>query len=333
MFDLFTPGGIGRRVPLVLQARAFFLIMLALIWTLLAVPRPAEAQTYPVNSPSYIPTAVLAPATCSAACDIVFNVNGVNSVLVRVAGSGTGIAAVAQVSSDRIASPNWSNVNVHAVGGVSQSAMAATGLYRINTAGAAQLRIHLTAVTGSITIGASGSPGSGIVISSPDRKATYSAVAVGLAPAASATDFLTVTGSASATVRILEAQCSGVSTAAATATVVGLVRSTANSAGTASTLTNVPLDSNSVAATAVAKSYTANPTTGTLVGNIRVASLTTGTAASSAVTPTLLSWRFGNSSDQEVVLRGTSQVFALNGNAASFSAGTALNCSVTWTEE
>jgi hypothetical protein len=34
-----------------------------------------------------------------------------------------------------------------------------------------------------------------------------------------------------------------------------------------------------------------------------------------------------------VVLRGANQVFALNGNGASFPAGTSLSCSVEWIEQ
>lgn len=163
---------------------------------------------------------------------------------------------------------------------------------------------------------------------------TYTAVAVGLVPAASATDFLTLTGSATKTVKVTRANCTGISTAAATALLVALKRSTADTAGTSTTLTAVPSDSNLAAATAVAKAYTANPTTGTLVGNLRAHYVTTSTAASSQVPIELTPFEFGSfGANYPVVLRGVAQTFALNGNGASFSGGTTLACSVQWTEQ
>lgn len=158
---------------------------------------------------------------------------------------------------------------------------------------------------------------------------TYTAVATGLTPASSPTDFLTLTGSATKTIRVVRAECTGVATAAGTNEIRAVKRSTANSGGTASTLTAAPLDSNLSAASAVAKSYTANPTTGTLVGNIGSALFTAGTTAAAA-SPALFT--FGVGANYPVVLRGTSQVFALNGAATSFGSGTSLSCAVTWQE-
>lgn len=299
---------------------------------------PGFAQTYPTNNPSYQPTAILAAKTCSAACDVVFTTNGLGTVTVRVSGSGTGVAAVVQGTESRAASPTYSTLTIHPVGSSATSAasaasIAGTGLWRVNAAGLASVRVHLTAVTGSITIGMSGGDNIANVIATPERKATYSASIVGLSPAASATDFVTLTGSATATLRVLHAECSGISTANATATVEALVRSTANSAGTPSAMTAVPHDSNDPAASGSVTAYTANPTTGTLTGIVRAGKLTTVTAASTTVAQPVLAWDFGQGIGQEVVLRGTGQVFALNGAGASFTSGASLNCSVTWTEE
>lgn len=182
--------------------------------------------------------------------------------------------------------------------------------------------------------GAFAQSSSGITLTSPVTARTYSATITGLAPAASATDFLTVTGVANHIVRVTRAECSGTATAAGAATVVALVRSSADSGGTSTTLTAVPADSSDGAAGATVKSYTANPTAGTLVGNVRADYL--GLAANaSAVAAAPLVWDFGPrpATRLGVVLRGANQVFALNGNGASFPAGTALNCSVEWVEQ
>lgn len=167
----------------------------------------------------------------------------------------------------------------------------------------------------------------------PIRRPTYSMVASAIAPAASATDFVTLTGSATKTIWVHEAGCSGTSTAAATHVIVALKRSTANSGGTSAALTEVPHDSSMSAATATGLSYTANPTTGTLVGNVGAQMLTTSEAASLTGNAGLVRFQFGEDGwTQPLVLRGTSQVFALNGAGASFASGTALTCWVTWSE-
>jgi len=111
------------------------------------------------------------------------------------------------------------------------------------------------------------------------------------------------------------------------------VRSTANTGGTSTSLTAVPADPSDAAASAVARAYTANPTVGTAVGPIRAGVVVlTSPATSISIDP--VQWTFGNDVGTRggVVLRSASQVFAINGNAASFPSGAALNCSVEWTE-
>lgn len=167
----------------------------------------------------------------------------------------------------------------------------------------------------------------------PQRRTTYSATIAALAPAASATDFFTLTGSATKTVWVHAAGCSGISTAAAIANVAALKRSTANLTGTSTAPTAVPYDSTSAAATATVLAYTANPgTLGTLVGIVRGGRLATDAAATGTTAPGAVEWRFGDVWTQPVVLRGIAQVFAINGNAASFAAGASLTCWVEWSE-
>ena len=163
---------------------------------------------------------------------------------------------------------------------------------------------------------------------------TYSAAAVGLAPAASATDFITLQGGAGKVVRILRAHCTGISTAAGSASVQGVIRSTLNTGTSGRTaLTIVPQDPSDAAAVAIAYSYTTNPSPlGTLVGVVRADTFNTSAAAGGGASP--LDWDFSAGTDprQSIVLRSATQLFALNGIAASFVAGTALNCWITWTE-
>lgn len=304
---------------------------------LATAPTFAAAQAYPSSNPTYIPTAVVPATTLTAAGDVTLNANGLGTITARIAGTNTGVAGVFQGTNERSANPTWTTIGavpVGASGGGAVSAVTGNGLYRLNASGFSQVRFHMTAIsTGSAVVTMAGTPGPSLTAVAPVRRSTYSAAVTALAPAASATDFFTLTGAAGVTVRINHVECSGISTAAATATVNALLRSTANSAGTSSAATAVPHDSSDPAATATALSYTANPTTGTLVGVVRSGKLTTVTAASTAVLAGPLSWDFGTGQHEEVTLRGTGQVFALNGAGASFTSGAALNCSVTWTEE
>lgn len=162
-------------------------------------------------------------------------------------------------------------------------------------------------------------------------KNTYSATATGLVSPITPTDIVTITGSATKTIRVLNVEISGTRTAAGTSNVFLLKRSTANSGGTSTTPTAVPHDGQNAAASAVVRAYTVNPTTGTLVANVRVRSVyLSDLTANSYSSPAI--WDFGSNPGQAVVLRGTGEVLALNLGAVTV-AGNAFNVSLTWTEE
>lgn len=161
-------------------------------------------------------------------------------------------------------------------------------------------------------------------------KVTYSAATISFNLATLATDFFTITGSATKTVRVTE--ISVAFTGGGVVVAVQLVkRSTANSGGTSTLLTNVPHDSNNAAATATVRSYTANPTLGTLVGVMR-ADKTDSPLTTSTTNPEGVFYKFFGGPQQPIVLRGTSQVLAFNLNGVTLSGGTAV-CYVEWTEE
>lgn len=161
--------------------------------------------------------------------------------------------------------------------------------------------------------------------------ATYSASVLNLAAAATPTDVFTLTGSATKLVKILRVVFSATSTTETSYNAILLKRSTANSAGTSTTQTNVSHDSNNAAATAIARAYTANPTLGTLVGNLH---------AFKAISPAAAPGQPGNVvtvfdfslHGQPIVLRGTGEVFSLNLGGVTIT-GNSFDVSVTWTEE
>jgi hypothetical protein len=164
------------------------------------------------------------------------------------------------------------------------------------------------------------------------QKATYAASITGLASAASATDIFTITGSATKTIRITRLEVSGQATTAAAAQVVVLKRSTANTAGTSTNPAAVPYDSASAAATATLNAYTANPTTGTLVGNVRAEYVFLAAPATATVGSDKLFLDFGARPAQAIVLRGITQVLAINLNGATVTGG-AFDINIEFTEE
>lgn len=306
---------------------------LSLLVALSLFVAPVFSQTYPTTNPTYIPNSILAASTLTSAGTATFQTNGVGTLYFRVAGTNTAFAATIQGTEARAGTPVWSTLSAQNVAGGRVSSLVTNGLYRVDAAGLAQVRVNVTSITGTnVIISASGGPGVAHVSTLPSTRSSYAATAI-VAPASSPTDIITVSGSATTTVRINKVMCSGVATSTATGTLLGVLRSTATTGGTSSAATMVRLDQNNPTASAVVTSFTANPTVGSSLGNIRASTLTmTATTSSVAVTP--LVWDFGNErGTSQVVLRGAAQQFALNGNAVSFPAGSSLQCTVEFTEE
>lgn len=162
-------------------------------------------------------------------------------------------------------------------------------------------------------------------------RATYVACTNSLVPAAAATDVVLLVGSASRVVRVSRVSITGVQTTAGIVRVYGFKRSTDDAGGTSSPLVAVPHDSQSAAATAVCRAYTANPTAGTDVGIVFARRVLIPAAASLvAVVPEYV--EFGTRSAQHVVLRGVAECLALSLMGATVTGGL-LDVEVEWTEE
>ena len=159
---------------------------------------------------------------------------------------------------------------------------------------------------------------------------TYSTTAT-ISPAASATDIFTITGSSSRTIHITNVSIGCTQTTSGIINVILLKRSTADTAGTSTNPTKVPLDSTNTAASATVAAYTANPTPGTLVGNLKTYNI--NCLSTSATSPSdIIIQNFGAISDQNLVLRGTGEVFAINLNAVTVTGGS-FDINVEWTEQ
>lgn len=171
------------------------------------------------------------------------------------------------------------------------------------------------------------------IVYATSPKATYSAGISALAIAAAATtDVFIISGSATKTVKVTVVSFSGADSAMKVSPLFLIKRSTANTGGTSTTLTNVPYDSTDAAGTAVVKAYTANPTLGTAVGTIR--STNAGFYSNGNGVPPNVIWAFGTASAKPIILRGTAENLVLNLNGATVGGTTpTLDLFVEWTEE
>jgi hypothetical protein len=159
---------------------------------------------------------------------------------------------------------------------------------------------------------------------------TYSASITGLVVAAGATDFFSIAGSSTKTIRVTKIEIVGTATAAAVQDIKLIKRAALNDGGTFTTLTNIPHDSSDDVATAVVKAYTVDPTSlGASIGLVRSPKIFLSTAVTQPSTSIIL---FGDRAAKSIVLRGAAQCLCLNYDGRT-NAGNAISLSVEWIEE
>jgi hypothetical protein len=168
-------------------------------------------------------------------------------------------------------------------------------------------------------------------ITSTVFKKTYSASIGNLIAASSATDFFTISGSATKKIKVLAMIFSGTKTNSSFEDLYYIKRSTLNSGGTFTNPTIVPNDSTNPAATAVITAYTENPTLGALVGVIRSEKIYLANKNSSAPNSTSIA-DFTNIFSQPYTLNNANESLCLNFNGVTHS-GSDLNVTCIWTEE
>lgn len=175
--------------------------------------------------------------------------------------------------------------------------------------------------------------GSVMAMSTNGTRATFRYVAQDIAPAATATDVLTLTGSASSVIRITRISVVGKASSAAVYDLYVVKRTAANSGGTKTNPTAVKADSSDAAQTATLSLYSANPSS-LGAGQAFEANkmyLAAGTTPNATTLPTV--YTFGNRGDKAPVLRGTSESLAINFNGQAVPAGTELYIQIEWTED
>ncbi len=182
----------------------------------------------------------------------------------------------------------------------------------------------LSSTTGQPALNATGL----IVRPLPFEPTTYSTSSGSFVVAATPTDVFTLIGSASKTIRINKIKVTGSTTSGSPVkiTIQLIKRSTADTGGTSAILTSVPHDSTNAAATAVARSYTANPTLGTAVGTARAQA----TSFQAAGLTEVIEWNF-EQGGQHLVLRGVTESIAINFNGTTVT-GSIIAISIEWQE-
>lgn len=171
----------------------------------------------------------------------------------------------------------------------------------------------------------------------PEKPTYVASTATKTVSAAGTGPFFALCGSSTRTIRVRQILIDyTVATAGLHADPILQKTSTATSAGTATALTAVPLDSNYPTATAsLANIYTALGTTGTVVGVISAqmkwAQITATVNAGGSVSPYPFLYRPYSETDA-VVLRGTAQCVQAAFGTTTTNAPT-VTVSVMWTEE
>jgi hypothetical protein len=165
----------------------------------------------------------------------------------------------------------------------------------------------------------------------PSVTSTYTAGAINLIVAASATDVFTITGSATKTVRVLKVGISGTQTTSSNINAQLVKRSTANTGGTSTLQSGPAFDSTNPASTATVRAYTANPTLGTSLGNFQGIKLWVPSTSGDGASGQWI-WEFTENSSQTIVLRGINEVLSINLTGATIT-GNNFDIWVNWSEE
>jgi hypothetical protein len=165
-------------------------------------------------------------------------------------------------------------------------------------------------------------------------RATYSFFVSAVAPAATPTDLLTITGAAGFRIRVRQFIISGTATAASNVIVNLVRRSAANTGGTATNPTLVSrdalLDNNGAQATVAL--YSANPSgLGTAVGTIDGGRLNLAPAANGSIDRLLI--QHGWLNDKATTLNTATDILALNLGGLAWPAGGLLDIACTFSVE
>jgi hypothetical protein len=170
----------------------------------------------------------------------------------------------------------------------------------------------------------------------PFQPSTFMAAFTVTPAATTSTDFACITGSASRLIKIKSVSVNGIANTTVQTALVSLIkRSAANTGGTATQATGVPLDSSQVVAapTAVVNVYTGAPTPGAAVGVVFDHYLALALPATAIITDEYEWYFHPQDLYSDVRLRGVTQQLCLNNPAVWLTTPPTLAVSIIWTEQ
>jgi hypothetical protein len=160
------------------------------------------------------------------------------------------------------------------------------------------------------------------------KKPTYSyAPAAAVTPAATATDVVVLTGSASKTIRVIRACLDASAGTPGPLTFALTKHTTADTGGTSTAGAATQHDSNDPAPSGTVALYSANPTVGTATTIQSGVIWATGAGVKD--------WRcftFGDIADEKIVLRGVAQQFAITHLGTAIPGTAAVHYKIEWSE-
>ena len=171
----------------------------------------------------------------------------------------------------------------------------------------------------------------------PSTQRTYRAASAFTAPAASTTDFWEIKyGSNKIKILKIEYCFSGTFGTPTSQQAFLIKRSTANTGGTATTETNIPVNSGSAAGSAVVKTYTANPSgLGTSIGRVKsfahAGDVYINGSGGFSIFPSRVVYECGPM-EEPITLNSSGETLAMNFNGSTAS-GEHIAVTVTWIEE
>lgn len=175
---------------------------------------------------------------------------------------------------------------------------------------------------------------SAVVSVIPTGFKTYTAATPAFTLAASPTDIIVISGSASKVIRVTNIAISVTENTRSIVQLLLVKRSTANTGGVTVAVAPVAHDSNNPAATAAPVVYTTNPAAlGTGLNLLRIDLLVPDISAALTYPDKNFVPGAGFGNGQAIVLRGVAQSLAINLNGTTPLAGFQIKCSITWTEE
>lgn len=164
----------------------------------------------------------------------------------------------------------------------------------------------------------------------PER-ATFGCGALGITPAATPTDFITITGAAGKIIRVKSILLSGFAGTTGSLPFNLIRRSAANTGGTSTAVTGYAHDTSDGSPSATIKYYTANPSgLGTTVGTIHAGRLA---IASSPASIDRAAYQYSWQNDKAIILRSASDILAISFGGATVPSGGAIDFDLLWTEE